>query len=60
MKREPIKTAEFQRWKALHNQINNDEVLGQQVENFWFIDGATHNGLTGNYLVDAVLRGVSK
>lgn len=71
MKRELIKIREFQRrvWgengtplcsQAIRNQIRNDVIPGERVGKLWFIDWTAYSQQTGNDLVDAVLRSVSK
>jgi len=71
MKHELIKITEFQRrvWgengtplcpQAIRNQIRNDVIPGERVGKLWFIDWTAYSQRTGNDLVDAVLRSVSR
>ncbi|MDM9589383.1 hypothetical protein CMV24_28045 [Pseudomonas plecoglossicida] len=70
MKKELIKISEFQRRKwgengtplcsqAIRNQIRNRKIPGERIGNIWYVDWAAYQRITGNSLVDMVLKGVA-
>jgi hypothetical protein len=70
VKPELIKIAEFQKraWgengtplcsQAIRNHIKNDDLPGKKIGKLFFIDWSAYKKLTGDSLVDAVLRKAS-
>lgn len=68
MRKELIKISEFQRRKwgengtplcsqAIRNHLRNRKIPGERVGNIWYVDWAAYQRLTGNNLVDMVLKG---
>lgn len=66
--RERIRISEFQRrvWgaegtplcsQAIRNKIRSGEIPGEKIGKLWFVDWAAYQRLTGDELVDRVLRG---
>lgn len=67
MQRELIKISEFQRrvWgkngtplcsQAIRNRLKNGVLPGEQIGKPWYIDWSAYQRMTGDELVDMVLR----
>jgi len=70
MKKELIKISEFQRRKwgengtplysqAIRNYLRDRKIPGERIGKIWYVDWAAYQRLTGNSLVDIVMKGAA-